>query len=647
MTVLSLLVGIATTVFMVAACVGAGLALLRSFGLILKLDRTEAVAWAFPLGMGLLGWATSFLGFFEVANAPAFLFLLALALPCLVIIRDTKPSDERSSPGGCILYPLYIALIIVLGIDFAEALSPPVDADSLAYHFALPKQFVSAGRLEFAPRGADGAIPLLTQMTWMVALALGGEFGMTLWTGTSGAMTGLLVFAIARPYLGKAWTLALVVVFLSTPAMLYGAGSGQTEARLALFATLAAFAMVRGIPTRDVGFIAIAGIAAGFCIGTKYTGLLLAAAVAVPMLLFWRSPKAWVYYAAAAAAAGFQWYAWNLWHTGDPFFPVLYSFLRLPDSSVWTAAQDAVFRAVHATSERPLPVNLLWLLIYPFHATLAPIADIESGRTGLGPYGLLILPFFLIGAWQWRQMPKATQDLSILVLIASIFYIVWFVSGISQRVRHLLIVLPMFLIFATAFAAHGARISSLQRSLAACVAITIAIQLAGQIIFGISFVQYLTTNESREDFLRRSVSYYDFVPSVEREMTDKDRVLIEFRQLNYLFNKPIFYYHDVLQSEISARDGLTDPAKFLYQLKAKHVTLLLVAWPIGSRSEPSRPSDLATAAHRLASFGCLRMVRELTATPIGSRTLTTLSVPPGTAGLYRLIDDGCRLTDAT
>ena len=66
-------------------------------------------------------------------------------------------------------------LALVLIFDLFEALAPPADADTMAYHFAIPKNFLRAGGIYFIPRVTDGAIPLLLHMTFIPPMALGGE----------------------------------------------------------------------------------------------------------------------------------------------------------------------------------------------------------------------------------------------------------------------------------------------------------------------------------------------------------------------------------------------------------------------------------------------------------------------------------------
>src|SRR5262245_59736598 len=141
----------------------------------------------------------------------------------------------------------------------------------------------------------------------------------------------------------------------------------------------AAVAVGRTLATQRVAPSIAAGLLSGFIAASKYTGLLFAAAAAVPLLFRRRWFAVAIGYGLAAAVAGFQWYAWNYAHTGDPVFPLLFQALHLPDSDIWNQAQDAFFHSVFYQVENPLPHDPFWLAVYPFYATLWPGGAIESG----------------------------------------------------------------------------------------------------------------------------------------------------------------------------------------------------------------------------------------------------------------------------
>ena len=65
-------------------------------------------------------------------------------------------------------------IIYVYSLDLLEGLLPHGDADTLAYHFAMPKLMSETGGIVFTPRAVDGAVPLLIQMTYVPMLLIGG-----------------------------------------------------------------------------------------------------------------------------------------------------------------------------------------------------------------------------------------------------------------------------------------------------------------------------------------------------------------------------------------------------------------------------------------------------------------------------------------
>ncbi|MDH5747894.1 MAG: hypothetical protein OEY85_01155, partial [Rhodospirillales bacterium] len=213
---------------MTASAIGAGAVLLRLAGAYLDAPAMERAAWSFVFGTGALGW----LGFFAALGghlSPFELGALCLVfVPGLFFLRGNASgfSPESLDAWGWIL--LAGIGLSVFG-DLLEGLAPPADADTLAYHFAIPKLFLSKGGIEFIPRAGDGAIPLLQQMTYMIVLGIGGEQATTLWTMLSGWGASALVFFVARRHVGINWSMAVTLIFMTTPAVIYGAGSGHVE----------------------------------------------------------------------------------------------------------------------------------------------------------------------------------------------------------------------------------------------------------------------------------------------------------------------------------------------------------------------------------------------------------------------------------
>ena len=624
-----------TVTLQTLCCIGYGAATLRLFGVSESLGWGARACWSFALGTGVLGWLlfpAGVLGLFDGAA----LVLLPAAGACGVIFLG-RPSAAIAWPR---LDRVQWALLGLLGVaaafDLLEGLSPPADGDSLAYHFQLAKRFLGAGRLEFVPRALDGAVPLLVQMTYVPALGLGGERALTLWTFVSGWGLAALFYTVCRRHLDITWSLAATLVLVTIPAVVFGAGSGQVEARLALFAAVAAIAAASALGTGRLRYAALAGLAAGFFMGGKYTGLFFVAAVGIVLL----ARRGWlvrgVVFASAALVAGGQWYGWNWYHTGDPVFPLLFGWLDYGDNGYWDAGHAALLQNAFFGQEQAVAKNPLWFLLYPFVATLAGPPQFESGRTGFGPYLLLILPLALAGLWKFRDR-VARSPLAPIAAIVFVFFALWFFIGSSQRVRHLLPVLPLLLVVVTTAARKWCDGTERLRPVAAALALSVVVQLAGHGLFSLNFARHVFAGQSRDAFLRRNVADYATVQWINAHLQPSDRIFLTIRNLNYLTDIPIYYAHFVQEALIDIRPTFYDPARFYRQLREQGITHLLVT----EDNPPADPTEYSVQWRGLMRMGCTDTLNRLNIDNFASRTLPTLPKGGRTNLVLKLKDRTC------
>lgn len=625
--------------FQIVACVGFGAITLRALGVLKEFSSWERSVWAFALGYGAFGWLLFLVGVAGLYQPLPLLVLMGLGTLGLLALRRVPvphSGQEEKTKRGLIEWMLLVALGIALAFDLAEGLSPPADGDSMAYHFALAKQFIVEGRLSFIERALDGAGPLLNQMTYIPALALGGEKGLTLWTMASGWGASALLYSISRHFLDRRWSLATAVIFLTTPAVVYGGGSGQVEVRNAMFVIIAGFSVARAVKMDDLRYAALAGLGAGFFIAGKYIGLLFALACGLSILWQRRWFRHGFVLSAVAFIAGAQWYVWNFIHTGDPFFPMLFGVIDYSNVPHWNEEQNAALQTLFVTNERAVSTNPLWLALYPFVATFSGFPQFESGRTGMGPFIMLILPFSLAGAWHSRHRIKF-HPLFVVLSIAVLFYALWFLIGSSQRVRHLTPILPLALLALTYAAHHWTYARGLQRPMIAAVLITMGFQLAGHGVFGLNYARHIFSGETRETFLRRNVHSYDVVPWINQNLKSGDRLFTISRQLNYLLDVPYYYAHVQQEGWIDIRPEANDPARFLHQIKGRNITHLLV----GANPAIEAPIKGLNQWRPLLRANCVEVAAEIETLSIGSRSLGRIT--PGRLYVLNIINQKCAL----
>ncbi len=643
-----------SVLLMASAAMGAGAAALAAIGVLGRLRRDEATAWSFAIGFGVMGWLVLPMGAAGAIGVAPMVAVCVALIPGLVLITRCAPAPTVPQISRTSLLLLPIALAVLF--DLAEGLAPPVDADSLAYHFALPKQFLAEGVIRFVPRAVDGAVPLTVQMSYLPALALGGERALTLWTMVSGWAAIVLAYLLARRHLVRGWSLALAALLITTPAVVYGAGAGQIEARVLLFTMTGGFATAWAVGARGGAawrWALLAGLCAGFFAGSKYTGLLFVAACGLTLLVAPAPRHEWVTrvtaFCVAAALAGSPWYLWNAWHTGDPIFPMLYGILPYVPGLAWGSDHADAFREVMFSVERGVPPSIGWFFAYPFLATLDALPQWEARRTGLGPACLLLLPFALGGMWRWRDR-IASSPLLPVACVVLLFYTLWFFLGTAQRVRHLLPVYPLLLLCVLVAAARWQTRVALARPwrnpVLGVVLLSLAIQLAGHGLFALSYLTRLADGEDRDAFLSRTLANHSpAVPWINASLSSSDRLLLSERQLIYHLDVPLFYGHPHFQAEVDSRPNAFDPPKFWRDARRLGITHVLFRGTLSDDHPVDDTDGLRTQVLALAKAGCARSLQVFTGRDFASRTLQTIASADLRLTLAALTPGGCPLAN--
>ncbi|NQU57800.1 MAG: glycosyltransferase family 39 protein [Rhodospirillales bacterium] len=624
----------------VAACVGFGAVILRLLNIGEALPWGERAVTAFIIGMGIVGWLLFFLGAAGLFTSAALLVLLVLGAAGLVLLG--RPVIAAGGAFSLVEKILLGVLFIALALDVLEGLSPPADADSMAYHFAFPKLFLQQGGLTFIPRAVDGAIPLLLQMTYIPALGLGGEQAMTLWTMVSGWAVAWALYFLCRRFLERPWSLALTLIWLTTPVVLYGGGSGQIEVRSAGFVIIAAGALIRGRESGLLRYAVLAGLAAGLFVGAKYTGLLFATACGAACLTYRRRVLALTLFSISVGVIGFQWYFWNWFHTGDPVFPVLYGILDYSNPAYWDAAHNQAMRAQLFSGERSGTITLLSSLLYPFLATFATSQVFDSERAGLGMFALLVLPFALAGVWRFRKAVMASALLPAALTIL-IFYGLWFFSGSSQRVRHLLPIYPVAMVLMAVSARRWAASAGAEKPLYLALMLSLGLQMAGHGASSLNYARHVFSNESKDAFLLRNLAGYQSVQMINGHLGPSDKIFISNRQLSYYIDVPYYYANISFQAQVNILPEADDPALYYRQLRSLGVNHILSTVFVPAQLSGDKDRNGSLQWRSLVELGCAQEIARVGYRAIMSRSLADWAEGDAQQAILRLGGPTCKL----
>lgn len=589
-----------------------------------------ATTLCFGLGMGLLGWWGFVLGALGCFTAPYAWALCLAGIPGLVFLPRPVMAPRQLGWANTLL--LIYLLMIALG-DALEAIPPPTDADSLAYHFAIPRQMSLTGHLVFVPRGADGAVPLIQQTGYGIALLMGGEGVMTGWAALTGWVAVAVTFVLARRWLCVTWSLALAALMASLPAFLYGAGSGQVEARMAAFIGILVWALMESRHTPGKGWAMLAGMAAGLAIGSKYPALFLALLGGLLLLPQRKGLAKASLYGVVALVVGGQWYGWNWWNSGDPVFPMLFGIVPYAPGISWDAEQNAAFKHWIASAELPLVRDWQEFLIYPFRLSFFPHEAMESGRTGLGPWPALMLPPAFVFLWLSRRRLRHS-DMAIPLFLCFGFYVLWFWFGASQRVRHYLPLMPLALVLLTVACLRLTTNGVAKRFMAAALVVCLMIQAGAQVVFVRPTLSFLAGGEDRQAYLRRLVERYAAQEWLNAHKAEIGHVLITVRQWLYFSDTNATYFTPNQTGYFNLNRSADDVWGQLRRFGITHLAL-----PADANGRLA--VDLGDKAAVFEAAGCLsRLVLvESTAPPI-SRALSSGSGQSWTA-ILRLEPVGC------
>ena len=264
------------------------------------------------LGHDLRGWQLT---------RPAFLFPGNPA----ELSTDVAPRrDVLWGAGGMALLTVVASLV--------SALAPPTAGDALCYHLDLPKSFLLAGGFLALPYDENATYPLLVEMWYLWALALEGGVTAQLMHWVLGLLLAAGTIELARPVLGKSWSLLVGAVTLLVPGVSNQMTAPLNDVALAAFTTLGLAAGQRAwLQLGSPRWYLVAGLMGGAAVATKYTALLFVPALGVVLAReFYRHSarrrellvQTATIVCVVISVAGI-WYVRAAWQRGNPVYPFL------------------------------------------------------------------------------------------------------------------------------------------------------------------------------------------------------------------------------------------------------------------------------------------------------------------------------------
>ena len=462
------------------------------------------------------------------------------------------------------------ALLVLLGILLIPyALSPAVESDELRYHLAAPATWLREGRIHYLSYQAFSNFPMLGEMLFMQAMALGGEEAAKAVHLGMLPVNMLLIGLLTLRLLGRARSASIpfaagaAFAFIPTVAIL--AAWGWID--LFVVAYFLAFVYLAGrtlaAPRRGSG--SLMGVMAAGAIGVKYTMLPLLGVLGLiwcVMLLGTATGRRSVGRMVLgvllwAMLLGGGWYVKNSAWTGNPVYPLGYSIFGGAD---WSAENQSFYLMKAHTNTGmhlawpPGPVGkIVEFLITPWTATMY-FERFENNFLGPLPLmaAILALGWLLADGKRSRGRekepwiePARQRKVSVWMAVAlAVSWAAWFAT--YQSNRFLLPTIGLTFAFGGLAAARGGQagpgwIARALRLLAAfaflygflfTVGELLGSSKAGAIATGLGF-------EKREFYLQTSVNYWRGARWLARHAQAGEKALLVGEHRTMHFKLPV------------------------------------------------------------------------------------------------------------
>ncbi len=589
------------------AAVSAGRTTLRVLGFGEDTPRLERSLISFALGLGLLALLMLALGLagglFRSLGFVPLAVLLALGgrehVPMVSALAAWVKTIRLTAWG----WALTVAFAAFALVSLIGCFAPPTENlewDSVAYHLADPKIYLSAHRLVYLPWEDHSNFAFTAEMWYLYGLQTGGVPLAKLFHFACGAGTCLAVYALGTRLATPATGTLAALLLASTPLVFWEAGTAYVDLATAFFTTLTLLALGQGILLRDGRWLQLGAVLMGLTLSTKATALGTLVLLALGVL-FWhlrglKQPplvalKAAILWGLLALLVGSPWLLKSAILTGNPVYPFFYGVFggRGWDKSAadYYTQWNAVFGMGHSLSDIALvPWNLTMFLL-PGHLTAypKPFNDYQTPLGALSPVllGALFFPAFVRGA---------SASMKALAAFALASLLLW--AGTMQYVRYLLPTLPVLCLLAAYVLtqAHRLRLKSgyALAALGVCSLAfsgyigTILLSEEAPVVFG---------QVSRNDYIERNFGAYPAMQFINTQLPAGSTIVMYGNPLGFYCDKP-YLWGDAIHGSYIPYDtfhSADDLKAYLHRLGVTHILITEQYFPLS----PPKPGPQSYA----------------------------------------------------
>ena len=168
---------------------------------------------------------------------------------------------------------LILALVGCIGI---LASVPPVSRDALTHHLAIPKLYLSSGRIFEIPDAIASYFPMNIDLLYIIPLMLGNDIAAKYIHFGFALLTAGLIYAYVCRRLGRIYGCIGILLFLSLPIIIKLSITVYVDLGLLFLSFGAILTLIKWKDSNfKMGYLLLSATLCGLSMGTKYNGIVV------------------------------------------------------------------------------------------------------------------------------------------------------------------------------------------------------------------------------------------------------------------------------------------------------------------------------------------------------------------------------------
>jgi 4-amino-4-deoxy-L-arabinose transferase-like glycosyltransferase len=509
--------------------------------------------------LGTLGTLFLFVGLVSTAAIPivAIIVLIAALAPpkplfseITALYNSFKTDGPRGTEWIFLATIKLCEIIVMIGV-----LAPPnmQEWDSLAYHLAVPKLWLTQGHITYIPYIHQSNFPGAFDYLYLLGLSF-GYAGAKAFVYVAAKFGGLAIFGLARQLYGRQAAWWATLAYATVPVILWLSGTAYIDVPNGLAAGLGIAMVALYCKTNAKKHLLCAAIMLGIATASKYTGLQTIGAVGFMLLIVGIRRKQVASYFGNACLLGIlalliasPWYIKNAINTGNPVYPFFSSKLG---GKNWSAPQAEEYSREQASFGvgrnalghlDPTQIGHAVLgLAYQPGRYINPAQQVGGG-TPIGAIGVVVLCAML--AWALSGKSQSFELFSLGAIGVSL--LLWFF--LSQQSRYIVtLAIPL----AVMFGGGATRLRAGPWLQLVCI---------GQAIYSIVLLFLSQTTgqlavvgglQSERDYYLKRVDFEDAAVYINQNVPKSGRVALYDVVFGYLLDVPYYWANPGHSNEI-------------------------------------------------------------------------------------------------